>query len=122
MKTFTAAGTFTVTLTVTDQWLATSTATATITMTEPSTNAAPTAVINPPACLALVCNISGVGSVDPNVGDTITYLWSFGDGTPTSTLSAMSHTFPAAGTYTVTLRVTDGWGKFTEVTRVMTVG
>ena len=122
VKTFTAAGTFTVTLTVTDQWLATSTATATITMTEPSTNAAPTAVINPPACLALVCNISGVGSVDPNVGDTITYLWSFGDGTPTSTLSAMSHTFPAAGTYTVTLRVTDGWGKFTEVTRVMTVG
>ena len=57
-----------------------------------------TPVINQPACTALVCNISGVGSADPNTGDTFTYLWNFGDGTPTSTSSALSHTFPAAGT------------------------
>ena len=61
-----------------------------------------------PACTALACNISGVGSVDPTVGDTFTYLWNFGDGTPTSTTSSSAHTFPAAGTYTVSLTVTDG--------------
>jgi PKD repeat protein len=63
---------------------------------------------------------SGVGSADSDVGDTIAYLWSFADNT-TSTASASSHTFPAAGTYTLTLTVTDGWGKATTVTRSVTV-
>jgi PKD repeat protein len=62
-----------------------------------------------------------VGSADPNTGDTFSYLWNFGDGTPTSTSSAMSHTFPAAGSYTVTLTVTDGWGKAATTTRQVTV-
>jgi PKD repeat protein len=78
-------------------------------------------VRNQPACTALVGNISGVGSADPNTGDTFSYLWNFGDGTPTSTSSAMSHTFPAAGSYTVTLTVTDGWGKAATTTRQVTV-
>jgi PKD repeat protein len=43
------------------------------------------------------------------VGDTFTYAWDFGDNTA-STSSAVSHTFPAAGTYVVKLIVTDGWG------------
>jgi len=33
---------------------------------------APTPVINPPACAGLVCNLSGVGSADPNTADTFT--------------------------------------------------
>ncbi len=57
-----------------------------MTITEPAGNVAPTPVINPPACTGLVCNFSGVGSADPNTGDTFTYLWNFGDGTATSTL------------------------------------
>ena len=69
----------------------------------------------------LVCNLSGVGSADPNTGDTFTYLWNFGDGTATSTSSAMSHTFPSAGTRTVALTVTDGWGKAASTTRQVTV-
>jgi PKD repeat protein len=92
-----------------------------VTITEPTNNAAPEPVINPPSCVRLVCNISGVGSADPNTGDTFTYAWVFGDGTPNSTSSAMSHTFPAAGTYTVTLTVTDGWGKAKSATRDITV-
>jgi len=119
--TYTAPGTYTVTLTVRDEYGLTGTTTRTVTITEPAGNVAPTPVINPPACSALVCNISGVGSADPNTGDTFTYLWNFGDATPTSTASAVSHTFPAAGTYTVTLTVTDGWGKSASTTRQVTV-
>jgi PKD repeat protein len=119
--TYTAPGTYTVTLTVRDEYGLTGTTTRTVTITEPAGNVAPTPVINPPACAALVCNISGVGSADPNTGDTFTYLWNFGDGTPTSSASAVSHTFPAAGTYTLTLTVTDGWGKSASTTRQVTV-
>jgi PKD repeat protein len=36
-----------------------------------------------------------------------TYQWNFGDGTANSTVSSPSHTFAAAGTYTVKLLVTD---------------
>ncbi|TWD82634.1 PKD domain-containing protein [Kribbella amoyensis] len=120
-RTYTSANTYTVTLTARDEWGATATATQTVTITEPTNNVAPVPVINPPACSVLTCNISGVGSADPNTGDTFTYLWNFGDGTPTSTSSAPSHTFPAAGTYTVTLTTTDGWGKAATITRQVTV-
>jgi PKD repeat protein len=119
--TYTSAGTFTVTLTVRDEYGLTGTTTRTVTIAEPAGNVAPTPVINPPSCAGLVCNISGVGSGDPNTGDTFTYLWNFGDGTATSTASAVSHTFPAAGTYTLTLTVTDGWGKSATTTRQVTV-
>ena len=121
IHTYTSAGTFTVTLTVRDEYGATGTTARTVTITEPAGNLPPTPVINPPSCAGLVCNISGVGSADPNTGDTFTYLWDFGDGTPTSNLSAMSHAFPAAGTYTLTLTVTDGWGDAASTTRQVTV-
>ena len=69
----------------------------------------------------LVCNISGFGSLDPNIGDTFAYLWDFEDGTPTSTASSMTHTFPQAGTDSLALTVTDGWGKAATTTRQVTV-
>ena len=109
------------TLTVRDEYGLTGTATQTLTMTEPTDNAAPLPVINPPSCVARVCNYSGVGTTDPNTGDTFTYLWNFGDGTPTSTSSAPSHTFAIDGTYIVSLTVTDGWGDATTVTRSITL-
>ena len=104
-----------------DEYGLTGTTTRTVTITEPTGNVAPAPVINPPACTGLVCNLSGVRSADPNTGDTFTYLWNFGDGTATSTSSAMSHNFPSAGTRTVTLTVTDGWGKAASTTRQVTV-
>jgi large repetitive protein len=127
-RTYSAPGNpYTVTLTARDEWGATATATQAVTIIEPTDppgpnqNVAPVPVINPPSCVKLVCNISGVGSADPNTGDTFTYLWDFGDGTATSTASAMTHTFPNPGTYTLTLTVTDGWGKAEDVTRDVTV-
>jgi PKD repeat protein len=118
--TFPTAGTYPVTLTVTDVWGKFATATVDITIVEPPTNVAPIPVIGTPSCVALVCTISGTGSSDPNA-DPFTYLWDFGDATPTSATSSNSHTFPAAGTYTVTLTVTDVWGDFATTTRDVTV-
>ena len=110
-RTFTTAGAFTVTLTVRDEYGATGSTSQTVTIAEPSGNVAPTPVISTPSCAGLTCNLSSAASTDPNVGDTFTRLWNFGDGTPTSTSTALSHRFPASGTYTVTLTVTDGWGR-----------
>ncbi len=122
-KTYAGAGTFTVTLTVTDGWGDFATATRVVTITEPPTNVAPVPVIvNPPSCVALVCTFSSAGSADPN-GDAFTRVWNWGDGTAntTSTTVTQAHTFPAAGTYTVTLTLTDWWGDAASTTRVVTV-
>ena len=49
---------------------------------------------------------SSAGTTDPE-GDTLTYLWDFGDGS-TSTAPNPSHTFQASGHYNVKLTVSDG--------------
>lgn len=48
------------------------------------------------------------------------WAWSFGDGT-SSTLQSPSHTYSAAGTYTVSLRVTDKDGSSTTVSKQVVV-
>jgi uncharacterized repeat protein (TIGR01451 family) len=47
---------------------------------------------------------------DPGWLDTHTILWDFGDGSQASSTLAPNHTFTEAGTYIVTLSVTDGDG------------
>ncbi|MFN8083358.1 MAG: PKD domain-containing protein, partial [Dermatophilaceae bacterium] len=86
----------------------------------PAGNRAPTAVISPPSCLGLSCNVSGATSVDPDTGDVLTYAWTFGDGA-TSTSASPSRTYAAAGTYTITLTVKDGWGATASATTTVTV-
>ncbi|TNM36346.1 PKD domain-containing protein [Nocardioides albidus] len=120
-RTYTTANTYTVVLTARDEWGVTATATQTVTITVPPDNRAPVPVLNPPACSGLSCNFSAVGSADPDTGDAITYRWDWGDGTPVTTTASSAHTFPAAGSYTVTLTVTDGWGAATATTRTVDV-
>ena len=120
-RTYTAPGTFTVTLTARDEFGATGTATAVLTIVEPVGNVAPVPVFNTPSCVGLQCNFSAIGTVDPNLGDTVSYRWNWGDGTADSTSTSPSKTFAAAGTYVVTLTTTDGWGKFAVITRNVTV-
>jgi PKD repeat protein len=121
LKTYTSANTYNVRLTVTDQYGLTNQITQPVTITEPPGNVAPVPKINAPSCLGLTCNFSGVGSSDPNTGDTFSYAWNFGDAGSTSTSSAPTHAFPVAGTYTVTLTTTDGWGKSAFTTLSVTV-
>ena len=122
-KTFTAPGTpFTVSLTVKDEYGVSSTpVTKTVTITEPAGNQPPSAVISDPICNGLTCSFSSSKSKDPNTGDAISRVWSFGDEGATSTSTTPTKTYAAPGTYTVTLTVTDGWGKATTVTRQVTV-
>ena len=110
VRTYTSAGVYTVTVTAIDEYgLSHTSDPQEVTIGIPAGNVAPIPVLNPPSCALLACNFSSVGSEDPNVGDSFTRLWDFGDGT-TSTSTSPSHTYAAPGPYTVTLTVTDGWG------------
>lgn len=53
-------------------------------------------------------NLSGTKSTDPQ-GEALTYEWRFGDGT-TGTGASPTHTYPATGTYNISLTVTDTSG------------
>ena len=75
-------------------------------------NRAPTAVAKPKATtgpVPLNVTFDGSASSDPD-GSSLTYDWNFGDGTAHSTVAKPVHTFSAAGTFTVTLKVTDPQG------------
>jgi chitodextrinase len=53
-------------------------------------------------------------------GTLFHYLWDFGDGN-TSTLSTVDHVYAKAGTYNVTLKVTDPAGRWASNTSPITV-
>ena len=117
-------GTYTITLTVTDSWnRAGAPVTREVTMTEPAGNQGPTAVIPAPTCTSTntTCAFTSTGTADPEGHTPLRYSWNWGDGTPVSTTASGSHVFPVAGTYTVTLTVSDAWGRAgNPVTREVT--
>ncbi|HYG65901.1 MAG TPA: PQQ-dependent sugar dehydrogenase [Thermoanaerobaculia bacterium] len=78
----------------------------------PGTNNAPTAVASasPTSGSApLTVTFNASGSSDPDTGNSLTYFWSFGDGTPevSTTSLTINHTYASAGNYTATLRARD---------------
>ncbi|MET8090486.1 ThuA domain-containing protein [Micromonospora sp. NPDC005220] len=64
---------------------------------------------------------SSAGTIDPDPGNTISYLWTFGDGT-TSTSPNPAKTYTTNGNYTAQLRVTDNTGKTGFANVQITVG
>jgi chitodextrinase len=109
-------GMFVVHVTVTDNDGATGSDTCTITV-----NAPPVADAGPDhVCLVGdEVYINGSGSYDPD-GVLLTYQWNFGDGV-NATGPAVTHSYADAGTYTVTLTVTDNLGSLDEATCTVTV-
>jgi large repetitive protein len=106
-----AAGTYTVTLTVTDvngRSSAPATTSATI---GAGPNQAPLANPGGPyyANPGTAVQLDGRASSDPDGNLPLTYAWSFGDGT-TGTGATPAHVYATTGTYSVTLTVTDAKG------------
>ena len=107
---YTSTGSYSVSLTVTDNENAEDTKVTTATITDATSNQDPIANANGPyqAVLGSSIQFSSNGSNDPD-GSIVSYLWEFGDGT-TSTAAQVSHNYNATGLYDVTLTVTDNQG------------
>ncbi|MFT4009800.1 MAG: PKD domain-containing protein [Nocardioidaceae bacterium] len=115
--TYAEAGTYDVTLKVTDDSGASDSKTASVTVAGPANQPPVAAFTTSTEGLAVSVNAAGSEDSDGNVTD---YDWTFGDsGTGSGVTSG--YTFPAAGTYPVTLTVTDDDGATTSLTKQVTV-
>ncbi|HET7464135.1 MAG TPA: PKD domain-containing protein [Longimicrobium sp.] len=121
--TYDHAGTFTVTVTVTDDDGASSSKTATVTVT----NVAPAVDAFAGASLLLHQGYAASGSFDDPGPDSWTATVDYGDGGGAQPLAlngksfTLAHTYAAAGTYTVTVTVTDDGGLAGTRTATVTV-
>jgi len=98
--TYALGGAYNVTLTVTDSIGA-------------SSSQSKSVIVNIPpvasftfSCTGLTCSFNGTASRDSD-GTITNYAWNFGDGVAGYGAATVIHTYPAGGTYTVTLRVYD---------------
>jgi trimeric autotransporter adhesin len=108
--TYTAPGTYTVSLTVTDAAGGTNTRTRTAYVTAQALTADFTA--SPTFGTAPLV----VAFTDATIGSPTSWAWSFGDGS-TSTVQNPTHTFALTGTYSVSLTVTNAAGGTSTKTR-----
>jgi PKD repeat protein len=113
-----AAAAYTVRLTVFDNLGASNLGTVDVTVA----NRAPFGVIDfgTPVYATLSAFFRTAGSSDPD-GIIISYLWNFGDQSPTATGSEAAHAYAAAGRYNATLTVTDNRGGVTVVSKEVIV-
>ncbi len=114
--TYTATGTYSAKLTVTDDRGGTNSVTQSVSVTAPNQPPVASFTATPSQ---LVVAFDGSGSKDPD-GTVTSYAWDFGDG-GTSANATTSHTFASAGTYSVKLTVADNQGATNSVTKSVTV-
>jgi PKD repeat protein len=118
--TYASAGTYTVTLTVTDQGGLTGSAATTLQVAAPTTPAAPAASAGPNESGPEGGTVTFAGSATGGAAP-LSYAWAFGDGgTATGSLSP-THLYANHGTYTSTLTVTDALGRSSQSNTTVTV-
>jgi PKD repeat protein/Tfp pilus assembly protein PilV len=84
-------------------------------------NLPPTVAIRP-ECVDLTCTFIGSAIDSDGTIDGDSYSWSFGDGEVASgAIATVTHTYAAAGTYVVALRVADNDGAIGVATTTVTV-
>lgn len=98
MYTYAAGGEYTVTLTATTADSQTDTQTMQVEVIDPTAN-------DPVADFSFVANLLEVTFTDLSL-NAVSYAWDFGDGNSSMTASPV-HTYAAAGTYTVSLTITN---------------
>jgi PKD repeat protein len=122
-KSYAAANTYVVTLTVTDSLGRTSMASQTVTVESGTPAAAFIVSPQPPVSPGTSLTFDGSSSAAVPGASIVSYTWSFGDGTGSgpnaSPIAAKSYS--AAGTYIVTLTVTDNMGRTSTVNQAVGV-
>lgn len=113
--TYATAGTYSIRLTVTDNDGAQAVYTTTVTVER--VNQPPGAVMATPQVTGLKVSFDGRASSDPD-GSDLTYAWDFGD-SETGEGAQTTHTYTNAGSYTVTLIVTDQDGATHQVEKTV---
>ncbi len=126
--TFTTAGTYTTTLTVTDSKGLTSSANTPIVATAAKTtatntlpNKTPTAIVSAtPSIGSVPLTVTFDGSASADTDGTIaSYVWNFGDGS-TAIGKTATHTYTTAATFNATLQVTDNQGAAGSANKIIT--
>lgn len=119
--TFTTANTYTIVLSVRDDADAKLVIPKTLTVGTGNPTAAFVAAITNAA--AHLMTFDGSGSTAAGTATVSSYQWAFGDGTfagPSST-PTVTHTYGGAGSFSVTLTVTDSLGRIGRITTAVTV-
>lgn len=114
--TYTSAGSYIVTLTVTDNGGASNNTSQSLTLID-SQNTAPTASFS---ATPLDLTVVFTDTSSDSDGAIVSWLWDFGGGN-TSTDQNPSHTYPSANTYSVSLTVIDNDGASSNVSNWITV-
>jgi PKD repeat protein len=112
MHTYAAAGTYTASLTVMNASGQSSTKRQFVTV-----------MAGDPLLASFTFTVSGLKVLftDSSVGTPTSWLWRFGDGSGPVTTRNPTHTYAAAGTYTVTLGITNAFGVTANTSQFVTV-